>query len=239
MVGSIHDVASVARLVHAAGAEVCVDGVAYAPHRLVDVKAWDVDYYLCSLYKVFGPHLGALYGKRDKLVAARGQNHFFIGEEQVPYKLQPGNVNHELTAGLAGVLEYFVDLAEAHGITGSTRAKLEGADDLISAHEAALAAPLLEDLAGRSDVRLLGEPTADRSKRVPTIAFAVDGRPSQEVATALEAHQLAVRWGDFYASRAIDALGLRAQGGVVRVSMAHYNTAEEVDRLLRALDAVL
>jgi selenocysteine lyase/cysteine desulfurase len=96
IVGRIHDVAGITSAVHDAGADVCVDGVAYAPHRLLDLHALGVDYYLLSLYKVFGPHLGLLFGKRDKLLLARGVNHYFIEEDAIPYKLQPGNVNHEL-----------------------------------------------------------------------------------------------------------------------------------------------
>ena len=106
VVGTIHDVAALTEICHAAGAQVCVDGVAYAPHRKVDVKALNVDWYLISLYKVYGPHVGLLYGKREAFLAARNQNHFFYSEEQIPNKLMPGTVSHELAAGITGALAY-------------------------------------------------------------------------------------------------------------------------------------
>lgn len=240
VIGTIHDVAAVTKLVHDAGAEVCVDGVAYAPHRAIDVRAWDVDYYLCSLYKTYGPHLGAMYGKRDCLRRARSRNHFFIGEDVVPYKLQPGNVNHELSAAMPGVVEYFDAIAKAHGVPGETaRARLTGAFSRIAAHEAALAAPLLAFLEAHPKVRILGEASPDAEARVPTIAFTVEGRTAESVATEVEADRIAIRWGHFYAYRAIEALGLMDAGGVVRVSMVHYNTLEEVERLVAALDKAL
>jgi selenocysteine lyase/cysteine desulfurase len=89
-------VEEITRFVHGRGAKVCVDGVAYAPHRLVDVHAWDVDFYVLSLYKVFGPHLGLLYGKREHLLELSNINHLFLGKDAIPYKLQPGNLSYEL-----------------------------------------------------------------------------------------------------------------------------------------------
>ena len=114
LVGTVHDAAAIIRRVHEAGALACVDGVACAPHRRVDVKALDADFYFLSIYKVFGPHLGVLYGKRDLLLRARGQNHFFIPEGELPCKLEPGNVVHELTAALPAILEYLLALDERH-----------------------------------------------------------------------------------------------------------------------------
>lgn len=240
VVGTIHDVPTITKTVHDAGALVCVDGVAYAPHRPIDVAAWDVDFYLCSLYKVYGPHLAALYGKRGHLLAARSQNHFFIGNDEVPYKLQPGNVNHELSAALPGILEYFDAIADAHGVSGGTaRERLDGLGPLIAEHEASLAKPLLEFLDGHPKVRIVGERTADPAKRVPTIAFTVDGHHAEDIATALEADRVAARWGHFYAARAIEVLGLEDAGGIVRVSAVHYNTADEVQRAIEAIDRAL
>lgn len=240
VVGSIHDVKDITRRVHAAGARVCVDGVAYAPHRPLDVKDWDVDFYLFSPYKVYGPHLGALYGKKEHLLEAANLNHYFFAEDAIPYKLQPGNVSHELAAGLPGIVEYFERVAATSGVVGdSPRARIEALGALLAEHEASLAAPLLELLASKPGVRILGEPSADPTLRVPTVAFTVEGRHSEQIATALEKYQVAARWGDFYAARAMKALGLERQGGIVRVSMVHYNAPEEVSRLVQALDAIL
>ena len=112
--GAFNDIAAIARMVHAAGGLLFVDGVAFAPHRAIDVRALDVDFYGFSPYKVYGPHLGVLYGKREHLIAAEGQNHFFFRAGDVPDKIAPGYANHELTAGLAGIADYFDQLHAHH-----------------------------------------------------------------------------------------------------------------------------
>ena len=241
VVGAIEDVAGITKLVHRHGAQVCVDGVAYAPHRFVDVKMLDVDYYVFSAYKVYGPHLSVLYGKRDGLLAARNQNHAFVGEHELPRKFEPGGVPHELAAGLPGVLDYVDAVARHHFPAPITHARerLAAVFDLFARHEAALAERVLAFLRTRPGVRVIGPSTADPAVRVPTIAFVVDGHQSSAIVQALEADRLATRFGDFYAARAIDALDLRACDGIVRVSMVHYNTLEEADRLVAALDRVL
>ena len=238
--GGFTDVPALVRTIHDAGALACVDGVAYAPHRAIDVKAWDVDFYLCSTYKLYGPHLALLYGKRAHFERAAPLNHFFLDDE-LPLKLNPGGPNHELSAGLAGVTAY-LDALHAHH-EGETNLPLHGRFaaifERIAAHEEALVAPLLDFLAAKPGVRLIGNPSADRHVRAPTVAFAVEGRDAGEIARAVAAHRVAIGAGDFYAARCIEALGLAAQGGVVRASMVHYNTADEVQRLIRALDEAI
>lgn len=239
--GGFNDVAQISRIVHEAGALVCVDGVAYAPHRAVDVKAWDVDFYLCSAYKIYGPHLGLLYGKREHLLKAQGQNHYFIGESDIPLKLNPGGPNHELTAALAGIADYF-DLLHRHHFGESNlplRERLGQLFALFAEHEEAIAAPLVDYLTATPRIRLIGRATADRQRRAPTFSFVVDGLESGEIAGALQSRGLGVRSGDFYTARLIDALGLRQRGGVVRASMVHYNTVDEVARLTAALDEII
>ena len=245
VVGTIHDAAAFVRRIHAAGALACVDGVAFAPHRRVDVQAIGADFYFLSLYKVFGPHLGLMFGKREHLLAAKGQNHSFIPETDIPYKLQPGSVVHELTASLPAIPHYLVALdAHHHGGAGAAGAAVAGdrlarAFELIAAHEAALASPLLEFLSQRKGVRVMGSTSAEPAHRVPTIAFTIEGRDAAEIPTRLDAMKLGIRYGHFYAYRAMETLGLLERNGVVRVSMAHYNTAAEVERLIAALDRVL
>ncbi len=222
LVGSIHPVADITRFVHERGALVCVDGVAYAPHRPIRPRAWDVDYYVFSVYKVYGPHLACVYGRRELLAALRGINHFFIGDDEVPYKLQPGHVTYELAHALPAVVAY-----------------LEWLDfDAVAAHERALAARLLEFLGGVRGVRVLGEARASEN-RVPTVSFTVEGTHASEVVRAVDARRIGIKHGDFYARRLVDRLGLGARGGVVRASMVHYNTLAEVDRLCAALAPVL
>lgn len=241
VVGTIHDAAALVRRIHAAGAMACVDGVAFAPHRLVDVTAIGADFYAVSLYKTYGPHLALLYGRLDRLREARSQNHFFYGEDDLPHKLEPGSVPHELAASLPAIPEYLLDLESRlpGGGAGHERARLARAFDAIAAHESALVAPLLEFLRGRRGVRLVGEPGADPARRVPTVAFSVDGRDAAEIPAALDAEGVAIRYGHFYARRAIEAMGLLPRNGIVRVSMVHYNTPAEVARLVEALDKFL
>ena len=241
VVGRIHDVPAVAALVHDAGAQLCVDGVAFAPHRLVDVAALGVDYYLLSLYKVYGPHLGLLWGKRELLEAARGQNHHFIGETELPYKLEPGGPNHELSAGILGVSDYLWAIDSHHHKRPSPgdREAFARVYDMFAAHEATLAERLLSLLRDHPKVQIIGPETSDPAVRVPTIAFTVEGRKASEIPPLLDARKLAIRWGHFYASDAIEALGLGERDGVVRVSLVHYNTLDEVERLVAALDELL
>ncbi|MDD9992672.1 MAG: aminotransferase class V-fold PLP-dependent enzyme [Rhodospirillales bacterium] len=238
--GGFTDVPGLVRMIHDAGALACVDGVAYAPHRAIDVKAWDVDFYLCSTYKLYGPHLALLYGKRAHLERAAPLNHFFLDGE-LPLKLNPGGPNHELGAGLAGMTAY-LDALHAHH-EGETNLPLHGRlaaiFERIAVHEEALVAPLLDFLAAKPGVRLVGNPSADRHTRAPTVAFAVEGRDAGDIARAVARHEIGIGAGDFYAARCIEALGLAARGGVVRASMVHYNTADEVGRLIHALDEAI
>ena len=240
LIGTMHDVGAIIRRVHEAGALACVDGVACAPHRRVDVKALDADFYFLSIYKVFGPHLGMLYGKRDLLLRARGQNHFFIPENDILGKFEPGNVVHELAAALPAILGYLLALDERHhpGSPAPESARLERVFADIATHEAALVTPLLDFLRSRRGVRVIGRATAD-AHRAPTVSFVAEGRDSGEIPARLDAENIAIRHGHFYAHRAVEALGLHARDGVVRVSMVHYNSPAEVARLIAALDRAL
>ncbi|MCP3986213.1 MAG: aminotransferase class V-fold PLP-dependent enzyme, partial [bacterium] len=171
LLGGINPVRQFADLIHAAGALVCVDGVAYAPHRNIDVEALDVDLYVFSAYKVYGPHVAALYGREELLRELPGTNHFFIDESDVPYKFQPGGPNYELCYGMLGLADYFAEFAEAHGrrdIAGSVPESATFATELIAAHEENLAGRLLDFLETKSKVRVIGPSTADRALRVPT-----------------------------------------------------------------------
>ena len=239
VLGTINPVADVARRVHVAGARLCVDGVAYAPHRLVDVQASGADVYVFSFYKVFGPHYAVLWGKRDLLLALPTLNHHFIAQDDLPYKLQPGNVNFELSYGCAGIAEYLIEIGTGVGATGGNRERMQCAFDRFARHEDALAEKLLAFLRSRNNVRIIGMDHMVRDVRLPTISFVVAGMQSESVVRHLDKFNIGIRFGDFYATQLIDTLGLRAQGGVVRVSMAHYNTTDEIDRLIAHLSEVI
>jgi len=229
VLGRVNPIAEWARLAHAAGARICVDGVAYAPHRRIDVRALDVDFYALSLYKVYGPHLSLLYGKREHLLALPRWNHFFIGDDQLPYKLQPGSVNYELTWGAGAIVEYVRGLGDGDLDDGYAR---------MSAHERTLGTRLLDWLATKPRARVIGDAEMN-DERVPTISFTVDGTPASRIPPHADRARIGIRWGDFYARRLIDDLGLSAADGVVRVSLVHYNTLEEVQRLIDVLDPLL
>jgi len=240
--GDINDVKAITDKVHAAGAQVCVDGVAYSPHRFSDVKAWDVDYYAFSFYKVFGPHVGGLYGKRERLLEARGQYHDFVAEDAIPKKLSPSELQHEIVASLAGIADYLDALASHHldeppnDPTERTRAVF----DLIAGHEQRLGEPLVDFVTSHPKVRLYGRPTADAAARAPTFSFAVDGMRSGDVVARLLDDKMAIKHGHFYAQRLVAALGFEdVEDGVVRVSMAHTNSEDEVNRLVAALDRAI
>jgi cysteine desulfurase family protein (TIGR01976 family) len=239
ILGKVHPVADFARFVHDRGARICVDAVAYAPHRLIDVRAWDVDYYVFSLYKAYGPHGALMYGKYDLLAELDGLYHYFYGKEKVSAKLEPGNPSYEAAYATDGILSYLKDLARHHGATGDDRALLAAAFDLITAQEDALTERLLGWLSARNDCRIIGEAVNHGSTRVPTIAFKFDGVDSGAVARAMDDHGIAMRFGDFHSRRLVEHLGEDGNGGVLRVSMVHYNTVEQVDRLTEALAQIV
>lgn len=239
ILGTIHPVAEITRFIHERGALVVVDGVAYAPHRLVDVHGWDVDFYVLSLYKVFGPHIGLLYGKREHLAGLGNINHLFLAPDAIPYKLQPGNLNYELTYGVPAIVEYLEELGRRAGGEGGTRELIATAFEAIARHESETVAPLLELLAKADGVRLLGNPDPAPEGRVATVSFVVEGRKSSEIPAELDRHRIGVRYGDFHARRLIQDLGLAERNGVVRISLAHYNTAQEISHLTDRLSPIL
>jgi len=235
ILGTINPIKEIARRVHERGAEIVVDAVAYAPHRAVDVSDLDVDYYVFSFYKTYGPHFAVLYGKYEKLLELDGLYHYFYGREKVPMKLEPGNTNYELAWGSAGIVDYIDRL----GGSGGDRASIDRAFSDIAAHETMIGEKLLSYLRDRNDVRIVGRRDSATDRRVPTIAFKVDGRDSSEIVRAVESDRIGIRFGDFHSRRLIETLGLADGSGVVRVSMVHYNTPEEVDRLISSLDRTL
>ncbi len=239
VLGSVNPVTEVARRVHAVGGRLCVDGVAYAPHRLVDVQVSGADIYVFSFYKVFGPHYAVLWGHRELLLSLPTLNHHFIGPEVLPYKLQPGNVNFELSWGCAGIVEYLDAVGSSIGASGTRRQRMQSAFDAFASHEDALAEKLLAFLRSKSAVRIIGHAKVENGNRMPTISFVVKDRHSETIVRHADKVNIGIRFGDFYARRLIESLGLQTQGGVVRVSMAHYNTAEEIDLLIACLDEVI
>ena len=239
VLGTIVPQSQIVERAHAAGAWVLVDAVAFAPHRPLHAAASGADFMVFSTYKTFGPHQAVLWGRRDLLLQLPGINHDFIGADVIPYKLQPGNVNHEQTVALGAIPAYFQALGTQLGAEPGPAADA-AAWDAIAAHEERLSAVVLDWIASRTDdVRVIGVPTADRARRVSTISFVAANRRSESLVAATDAAGIGIRWGHFYAPDLIRDLGLHETDGVVRVSAVHYNTVDEMQRLVSVLDAAL
>ena len=237
VVGSIHPVRELTQRLHERGIRVLVDGVAYAPHAAIDVRALGVDFYLISLYKVFGPHLALLWGKRDLLLELPGINHSFLAADDLPYKFQPGNANPELSHGATAIVDYLIELGDHDGTSHSERASIEQAFARIGEHEAALTQQLLDGIAKLPHApRLLGRPDASAHERCGIVSLVPARRPAAEIAAQLAERRLGVRAGDFYAKALANDLGFSS---ALRISLAHYNTQDEVERLLQGLRETL
>ena len=239
IVGSINNLQSIAKLVHEYNAFLVGDGVSYAPHGLPNVKDLDVDFYTFSLYKTYGPHLGLLYGKKEILNQLPNQNHEFL-EGDVPYTLNPGGPNHEELSCLVGIYEYFNNLYNHHfpDENNTLRKKIEKINELISNHEEQIANPLLEYLNSRNDIKLIGKKKIENKNRAPTIAFTFVNQSSKKISDQLVKNGIATRNDNFYAWRCLKALGIDVDDGVVRTSMVHYNTHEDVEKLISALKKI-
>jgi selenocysteine lyase/cysteine desulfurase len=224
----VTDLDAIAVLTRSAGARLCVDAVAYAPHRAMAAADSGADYYAFSLYKVFGPHCAALFGRPESLLELENLNHRFFADDYVPGKLEPGAFPYELVAGAAAIPKYLAELAARSGAGNPF--------DAIALHEREMTARFLDYLDARPDARVMGNPRADDA-RLPTISFVLAGRPSRSVPPLTDAAGIGIRFGHFYAPALMEALGLDPDDGVIRVSLAHYNTLDEVDRLIAVLDA--
>lgn len=235
VVGEVNPVVEITALAHAAGAFVCVDGVSYAPHGLPNVGLMGPDIYLFSAYKTFGPHQGVMAIRRALGMQLPNQAHYF-NEDTLYKRFTPAGPDHAQVAACAGMADYIDALADHHGLTGSAAERAAGVHDMMRAHEEALLTPLLDHVKSRNSVRLLGPDHA--SDRAPTVALAL-ARPGAEVARDLAAHDIMAGGGDFYAVRALQAMGVDPAHGVLRLSFVHYTTSDEIDRLLTALDEVL
>jgi cysteine desulfurase family protein (TIGR01976 family) len=212
-VGTAPDVRRVVELAHSVGALAWADAVHYAPHGPIEVAAWDVDVLICSPYKFFGPHMGLAFGKRELLESWRPYKVRPAANEPVGHRFELGTSQHELLAGFVAAVDYVDSLGW----------------DAMLAHERGLGARFLAELPG--GIELYGLPAMEG--RVPTFCFNVPGRSAEQVATFLAERELAVWHGDYYAVETMKHLEL--SDGAVRAGIVHYNTDEEIDRLLEAL----
>jgi len=236
VVGEVNDVAAICARIHAAGAVACVDGVSYAPHGLPDIGRLGADIYLFSAYKTYGPHQGIMTIRRDLADRLPEQGHWFNAAVATK-RFTPAGPDHAQVAACAGLADY-LDLLYHHHCRGEAgpSARAAAVHDLQRAAETRLLQPLLDALSGRQGVRLLGPARAEG--RAPTVAVALDV-PGEEMAARLARHDIMAGGGDFYAVRALRAMGIDPRHGVLRLSFVHYTAREDVDRAITALDHLL
>jgi cysteine desulfurase family protein (TIGR01976 family) len=238
LLGEIIDIKPIIDLAHRYGARAVVDGVAYAPHRAIDVKALDADWYVFSWYKVYSPHMGALFGKTDAIAEIEGPNHFFIPKDEVPYKFELGGVSHEGCAGLNALPKYLNVVAGRPVDSEWSRQTIVDAFAAMTALELPLQKRFVEFLKSKPDVRIIG-PDHGESNRVTTISFVHRKLSPIEIVAKVDEHPIGIRYGNAYAYRLCQALGIDNTSGVVRASFVHYNTLDEIERLCVVLDAIL
>ena len=239
-VGTISDVAHVAKLAHAAGALVYVDAVHYAPHGPIDVQALDCDFLACSVYKFFGPHTGVLYGKYellDNLTAYKVRP----ASNQPPGKWETGTQSFESLCGVTAAVDYLSDVAGGGNQQEQwpRRERLNRSMKAIKVIELKLSQYFLRCAATMPALRVYGITDATRlEQRTPTFAVSLDGFGAAELATLLGERGIFVWHGHYYAVAVMERLGTLDSGGLVRIGFAHYNTAEEIDWLFATLEDV-
>ncbi len=242
--GSIVDVAAVARMAHAAGAEVVLDCVHYAPHALIDVQAFDCDYLVCSGYKIFGPHMGFMWGRRELLNVLPTFREDFIPDAP-PGKIEAGTFIFENVAGMAAAVAYLEAIGASHGGEGENvttalrRASLVRAMTSIREHETALSGAMLEVLHDSGAI-IYGIDDASRlSERVPTFCFRLPNVAPALVTQTMSDRGIGIRDGHMYAPRLMNRLGVGLDTGVNRASLVHYNTVQEIHEFGKVLGDIV
>jgi len=238
IVGSVNPVREWTDKIHAAGALAFVDGVSYAGHGLPDVDALGVDIYMFSTYKVYGPHLGVMTMRKTVNEQLPNQGHFFNAGHPTA-RFTPAGPDHAQIASLNGVIDYFEAVYSHHfgdDEVAQTR-KTSRVRALFQHTERRNLRPLLDFLADRPSVRLIGK--TETKHRAPTVSFTVQGREPAEIAALLARQKIGIANGNCYAYRLMEALGIPAEKGVVRLSFVHYTQKEELNRLINALDRIL
>ena len=231
-VGTVNDVAAVAERAHSEGAIVAVDAVHAAPHIPLDRDAIGADIITCSAYKFFGSHVGVTAIRRE-LFEKMGVYRLDPAPDYIPDKLETGTQNHEGIAGVKGALDFISSLGEGT----SQRERLTSAMNAIEEHEAPLAETFRTALRDIPGVKLYAAP--DGVRKTPTIAFRVEGHTPEEICSRMLEHGFFIAAGDFYASTLAEKLGIGDSGGFIRAGLAPYNTEEEVERFVEALEGIV
>ena len=239
-VGTISDVATVVREAHAAGARVFVDAVHFAPHGPIDVRDLDFDFLACSVYKFFGPHQGVLYGKLEHLERLRAYKVRPAGNS-LPGRFETGTQNHECMAGSTAAINHLADLggSDSGSVAASRRERVLAGMRAVREYERGLSVRLLRGLDSIPEVETYGITDESRFEwRTPTFGIRVRGKSPKRVAEELGERRIFVWDGNFYALNVTEDLGLEESGGLVRIGLVHYNTASEIDRLIRELRVI-
>ena len=239
-VGTINDVKEIVRLAHRQGAMAFVDAVHYAPHGAIDVRALDCDFLVCSTYKFFGPHMGVLYGKREHLQKLQPYK-VRANTNAIPNRWEWGTLNHECIAGIAACVEYLADLGRsANAGAGSRRAALLAAFEAIQKHEHGLMATMIRGLVEIPGLKIYGITDPKQfARRCPTMAVRIKGHTPLQLATKLGERGFFTWDGNYYALNLTERLDVEKDGGFLRIGLAHYNTREEVERLLAEMREIV
>jgi len=235
-VGTINPVGEITRLAHAAGAMTFIDAVHYAPHGLIDVKHLDCDFLVCSPYKFFGPHMGVLYGKREHLERFQPYK-VRPASDEIPDRWETGTQTHELIAGTGAAVEYIAGVGRHSNPAAKTRREaLAAAYHTTVAYERRLIARLIEGLQTIPGVHIYGITDPERfEERCSTLSLRIGDHPPRTIAEFLAARGIYTWDGNYYALNLTERLQVEQKGGMLRIGLVHYNTAEEVERLLGAL----
>lgn len=256
LLGTVNPVKQLTKMAHQAGALVYIDAVQYAPHGPIDVQDINCDFLVCSSYKFFGPHAGALFGKYDLLNELKAYK-VRPASNELPYKFETGTQNHEGIAGVLGALEYFEWLGNQFGNGQAQAAALSGeavskswkeagfsgrrllykqAMSTIREHEKELSRALIEAIASVHGTHIYGVTDPDRlDERVPTVSFTLEDRDPAKIAEAIGKQGIYVWNGHNYALASVERLGLLEAGGMIRVGPVHYNTLDEIHRFKEVL----
>ena len=236
IVGSINPVRQWADKIHTVGALAFVDGVSYAGHGLPDLEALGADIYFFSLYKVYGPHLGVMVMRDAVNKALPSQGHFFnVGS--ATSRFTPAGPDHAQIASVNGVIDYFEAIDSHHFSAADKSPKAQRVGALLHSAEIENLKPLLAFLKQRAGIRLIGKLATDN--RAPTVSFTVDGVDPAVIAEKLAEQHIGIANGNCYAYRLMEALDISPEQGVVRLSFVHYTSAEEVNRLMEALEGLI
>jgi cysteine desulfurase family protein (TIGR01976 family) len=239
-VGTINPVKQIVQLAHAHSALAYIDAVHFTPHGPIDVRALDCDFLVCSTYKFFGPHMGVLYGKREHLKRLQPYK-VRANTEAIPNRWEWGTLNHECIAGITACVDYLADLGRRVDPSAPTRrAALLAAYGAIQKHERSLAESLIRGLAAIPGLTIYGITDARRfDQRCPTIAVRIAGHTPLELASALGERGFFTWDGNYYALNLTERLDVEKDGGFLRIGLVHYNTSEELDRLIKALREIV